>query len=145
VTRVYTIAPPCPIWSLAAEQELASAAPLFPELEAAIGEQERYCQALEPNAKGKGICVGWACWWMAFGVGALATAPLAYFAGLGLGASGAVGCGIGTLALVVREAIQWATSGSPHLVDRALDIAPGPLAGWLGGIGCWLLVSRFLL
>jgi len=63
LTRVYTVSPPCPIWSLEAERELARLQERgdAPNLETAIGEQEEFCQALEP-ARGSELCIGCGCW-----------------------------------------------------------------------------------
>lgn len=78
--------------------------------------------------------------------GAILVVPwLAYFAGLGIFSCIWIGALAGFVAVLAREAIQWGTSGSPHLEDRVLDLIPSPFGGASGGLLCFLLVSRFLL
>lgn len=44
----------------------------------------------------------------------------------------AVGAVAATLALAIREAVQLAKTGQPHLLDRALDVAFGPVGAVAG-------------
>jgi len=75
---------------------------------------------------------------------ALIVAPIDYFGHFGLLASSGIGAAIGTGAVLLREVVQWATSGSPHLVDRALDLVPAPIGGAIGGMLGWWLASLLL-
>lgn len=81
------------------------------------------------------LAIGFGC-----GLIAGALAPL----GVGRGVAAGVGAGLGLLAGSMREGIQWAKTGSPHLLDRALDIVPAPLGGAIGGVLGWVAVSNFL-
>ena len=82
---------------------------------------------------------------IAFGSALLVTAAPAYFGALSLAVCGGIGTAAGFAAMLLREGIQWAVSGSPHILDRLLDLAPSPIGGLAGGITCWWLVSRYLL
>jgi hypothetical protein len=48
-----------------------------------------------------------------------------------------VGAAVGFGAMLLREGIQLGVSGSLHLYDRLLDLAPAPLAGALAGLLAW--------
>jgi len=63
VQTIYTVGPKCPVWSEEAESELGMVLETgrVPHLEEAIGRQEAFCQALEPES-GEELCIGWSCW-----------------------------------------------------------------------------------
>lgn len=78
----------------------------------------------------------------AFFAGMIAGVLAAQFGGFGVRGSILFGVAGGILAIGLREAIQWAKS-YPHLVDRAIDLAPSPLGGALGGLAGWAVSLLF--
>jgi len=81
---------------------------------------------------------------IAFGCALLPTALYAWLATSGPMACVWIGAAVGTVGMLTREAVQWISSGSPHLLDRLLDLIPAPVGGAAGGLAAWLIVSRFL-
>lgn len=81
------------------------------------------------------LAIGFGC-----GLIAGALAPL----GVGRGVTAGIGAALGLLGGSLREGVQWAKTGSPHLLDRALDIVPAPIGGAIGGFLGWTVVSNFL-
>ena len=55
---------------------------------------------------------------------------------------GLVGALAGEGALVLREGIQFATSGSPNILDRLLDAAPGLPVGFAVGLIVCVIVRK---
>jgi len=85
---------------------------------------------------GKFLLDGTGHFFIAFGAALLVALP-AKLRGWSAGRCAWVGALVGFAAMLIREVVQLATTGSLHAIDRLVDLAPAAPGGAVAGLVVW--------